>query len=265
MADAGMIDQVLMNLCVNARDAMPQGGRLIIGTRRIVLDEESVRTKPEIHPGVFVCLSVTDSGHGMDDETLKHIFEPFFTTKETGKGTGLGLATVHGIITQHHGGISVETAVGKGTTFQVYLPALQEPLSGQAVSRESSVRGGTETILLVEDDQALRRFTALSLRKLGYAVLEAANGGEALRVWAQHQPRIDLLFTDMVMPGGVSGIDLAERMLENKGSLKVIVTSGYSSEKSKSDLLTAKGITFVAKPFDAVGLASAVRSCLDRR
>ena len=255
MADAGMMDQVLMNLCVNARDAMPQGGQLTLSTRRIVIEAESEKTKPESRSGIFICLSVTDTGCGMDDKTLKHIFEPFFTTKAVGKGTGLGLATVYGIVNQHHGWVVVESAPGKGTTFRIYLPALPEALVAQASSDNVQIRGGDEMILLVEDDHALRHFTALCLRKLGYAVLEAANGTDALKIWEQRQSRIDLLFADMVMPAGLTGLDLAERFIKDKPALRVIVTSGYTAEKSNPEALAAKGITFVAKPYDAVRLA----------
>lgn len=264
MADAGMMDQVLMNLCVNARDAMPDGGLLTIGTRQVEIDAEAALKNPEAQAGVFICLSVTDTGCGMGEETLKHIFEPFFTTKEAGKGTGLGLATVYGIVRQHHGWIEVKSALGQGTTFHVYLPALAAVAGNQTAADQGEVRGGTETLLVVEDDHDLRRLVAAGLRKLGYAVLEAENGKDALQVWRQPHPPIALLFTDMVMPEGLTGIELAERLRKEKKALQVIVSSGYNPDKAKPDVLKGQGITFLAKPFEMLLLAKTVRSCLDQ-
>lgn len=264
VADAGMVDQVLLNLCVNARDAMPEGGQLAVGTRRVQFDDAQARANPAARPGLFACLSVTDSGCGMSEDTQMRIFEPFYTTKEVGKGTGLGLATVQSIVDQHRGWVEVESTVGKGTTFRVYLPAMPERAGEQANAGRPQVRGGDETILLVEDDPGLRRLATLGLRKLGYAVLEATNGQEALRLWQEHRPRIDLLFTDMVMPGGISGLDLAQRLVQEKPAVKILVTSGYSAERAKPDVLSEKGMSYLAKPYDVIGMARAVRSSLDQ-
>jgi PAS domain S-box-containing protein len=263
-ADPGMLEQVLMNLCVNARDAMPRGGSLSIATSRVVFDGEPSAEDPEGRTGSFICLSVTDSGCGMDDETKAHIFEPFFTTKGVGRGTGLGLATVYGIVNEHRGWVQVESAVGRGAVFRVYLPARPEctdPLQNPTLA---SVRGGTETILLVEDDVSLRRLATGRLRSLGYTVFEAGNGGEALTTWGELRGRVDLLLTDMVMPGGMTGLDLAERLVQQSPGLRIILVSGYNREKITTEMLAATGITFVAKPYDAVVLAGTVRACLDR-
>ena len=264
-ADAGMMEQVVMNLCVNARDAMPKGGKLTLGLRRVEFDAISLPAPPEATPGWFICLSVTDTGRGMKEATLKRIFEPFFTTKEPGKGTGLGLATVHGIVKQHQGWIEVESTVGAGSAFRVYLPAWTEP---PRVALESAtaerVRGGTETILLVEDELSVRRVAALCLRKLGYAVVEAANAAEALQRWEEHPLPIDLLLTDMIMPGGVTGLDLAAQLRERKASLRIILSSGYTQQGTTPGLLTEQGLAFLAKPYENNLLARTVRDCLDQ-
>ena len=264
MADAGMMDQVLMNLCVNARDAMPRGGQITLGARRVEIDAEQAGKTPGARPGPFVCLTVADSGCGMDEDTCSHIFEPFFTTKEVGKGTGLGLATVYGIVKQHEGWIHVSSALGRGTTFEIYLPALrQAPQPATSDIDRPPVRGGSETLLLVEDNPTLRRLEAVGLRRFGYVVWEASNAKETLQLWREHQDRIALLLTDAVLPGALTGVDLAERLLQQKQTLKVIVTSGYGSERSGPEKLAALGITYLAKPFEIEALAATVRSCLD--
>jgi PAS domain S-box-containing protein len=265
-ADTGMMEQVLMNLCINARDAMPNGGRLDIATRRAIIETPGGVRNPNARPGVFACLSVTDYGCGMDEATLKRIFEPFFTTKEEGKGTGLGLATVFGIVKQHQGWIHVESAPGKGSIFSIYMPIIESVRSAQSVVREDSaeIQGGSETVLVVEDDHAVRRTIVLGLRKLGYAVLEAADANHAIRIWGEFRDKIDLLLTDLVMPGGLSGIDLANRLRAEKRSLRIIISSGYAAIMSNPDLLASQGVVALAKPYDAAVLARAVRSCLDQ-
>jgi len=263
-ADAGMIQQVVMNLCINARDAMPNGGRLSLATSEVEIGAPSEESHPDARPGHFVCLSVTDIGCGMDEAVLRKIFEPFFTTKEVGKGTGLGLAIVYGIVKQHQGWIEVESKPGHGSSFRVYLPATN-PLSSLGInSHEENIRGGSETILLVEDELFLRQLTASCLRKLGYTVLEAGNGAEALAVWQEHHQRIALLLTDMKMPGQMTGLDLALRFKNEKGSLKVISASGYSAELEDSPLTAGQEITFLPKPFTPAALAKIVRLCLDK-
>ncbi len=211
-ADPGMLDQVAMNLAVNARDAMPGGGRLVIGTSETAVDEALARQHPGAAPGRYVCLRVTDTGCGIPAAVLPKIFEPFFTTKEPGKGTGLGLATVFGIVQQHRGWLTVDSAPGQGTTFKVFLPALAAAPAPATVETRPNSRGGTETILLAEDDPAVRTATAAILKHHGYRVLEAASGPEALKLWDEQGGAIALLFTDLVMPGGLSGRQLAQQL-----------------------------------------------------
>ena len=264
-ADPGMIDQVVMNLCINARDAMPYGGELSIETRLVELNAEALEGDTEMRPGFFVCLSVKDSGCGMDAKTLKHIFEPFFTTKRVGKGTGLGLATVYGIIKQHHGRITVESAPGAGTTFSVYLPAIKEPETIGNIETTLEVQGGAEGILLVEDENVLRKKIAQSLRILGYRVWETESGPKALEIWNSCHDSVSLLITDMVMPGGMTGLQLAEQLLRTKPTLRVLVSSGYSAELvNKGESASARdGIAYLPKPYTAEELAVAVRKQLD--
>ena len=263
-ADAGMMEQVVMNLCINARDAMPKGGRLKIATATVDLDPQSTQPYADARPGNFVCLTVSDTGCGMDASVLGRIFEPFFTTKEVGKGTGLGLATVYGIVKQHEGWVEVDSTVGEGSSFRVYLPAGSKP-AGQIESPGGAeeMTGGSETILLVEDELPLRRTAALCLRKLGYAVLEAGDGVEALKVWEQHRERIALLLTDMVMPEKLTGLDLAELLTKEKGSLKVIVSSGYSADLAEPHRTAGSDVAFLPKPYKTAALAKAVRRSLD--
>jgi PAS domain S-box-containing protein len=263
-ADAGMLEQVVMNLCINARDAMPKGGRLTVGTTLVRRDAASLKPNPDARPGQFVCLRVTDTGCGMDETVLKRIFEPFFTTKGVGQGTGLGLATVYGIVKQHNGWIEVESAVGKGSSFQAYFPAVAPANKNPGAERAEEAPGGTETILLVEDDHALRRTATLCLRKLGYAVLAAANGAEAMQLWEQHKQKIELLLTDMVMPEAMTGLDLAERLKKQNAALRIILTSGYSADLSRPHSL-GNEVCFLAKPYRPARLAMLVRQCLDNR
>jgi PAS domain S-box-containing protein len=263
-ADAGMIEQVLLNLAVNARDAMPKGGTLTIRLSALAADEHRILSEPQTRPGTFVCLSVSDSGCGMDEATRKHIFEPFFTTKEVGRGTGLGLATVHGIVAQHKGWIEVESELGRGSTFRVYFPAAPRSRENLAPrSRFEAVRG-KETILLVEDESSLRRVVAQALGVLGYSVLQAVNGQEAMDVWQKHGHAIDLLFSDMVMPEGMTGLDLAQRLRKERPSLKVIISSGYNVEITQPGRLAAEGIFYLQKPFQVEVMAKAVRDCLEK-
>jgi two-component system NtrC family sensor kinase len=264
-ADSGMMEQVVMNLCINARDAMPNGGGLRIATTMVETQTQAAKLNPEARPGSFVCLSVTDTGCGMDETVLKRIFEPFFTTKEVGKGTGLGLATVYGIVKQHEGWVEVESKVGQGSSFRVYLPAGATPLNEPPTpSGAEEKTGGSETILLVEDEAALRRLVAVRLRKLGYLILEAGNGLEALKVWEEHHQRIALLFTDTLLPGNLTGLDLAMRFRREKSSLKVISSSGYSADLTRSALVADQEITFLPKPYRVAALAKIVRRCLDK-
>jgi PAS domain S-box-containing protein len=263
-ADPGMMDQVLLNLSVNSRDAMPNGGQLTIETSAIDLDENSAAQNPSAQPGSFVCLTVTDTGCGIPHETLPRIFEPFFTTKDVGKGTGLGLATVFGIVQQHGGWINVSSKVGRGTVFRIYLPRLNTPPRKEvAPSSMSALPGGNETILLAEDEPALRALVRSVLTRLGYRVIEAPTGVRALELWEQNRDDIRLLLTDMVMPDGLSGRGLAERLLAINPALKVIFTSGYNPELAGKKFGLRDGVDFLAKPFAAPKLAETVRAQLD--
>jgi len=263
-ADTGMIEQIIMNLSVNARDAMPKGGRLRILTALVTIDETYVQLHPEAHPGQFVRLSVTDNGTGMSKETLSRIFEPFFTTKEVGKGTGLGLATVYGIVKQHNGWIDVESELGAGSTFVIHLPASSKSfdIAVERTPQRPPVKGGHETILLVEDEPVLRELARVILRDYQYEVLEAGTGAEAIKIWEQHQGKIDLLLTDMVMPEGMTGRELAEKLRSRKPELKVIYTSGYSADVMGSEI-GLRDAMFLQKPYPPPLLAKTVRECLD--
>jgi CheY-like chemotaxis protein len=263
-ADAVMLEQVLMNLSVNARDAMPKGGRLTIEIETVLVDEEQAKGNLNARAGQFVCLSVTDTGCGMGDATLKRIFEPFFTTKAIGKGTGLGLATVHGIVTQHKGWVDVKSELGKGTTFKVFLPSSTKVINESTQAEKTAATRGYETILLVEDEAKLRQLVAKGLRVLGYRVFEADNGQTAMKLWQEHSHRIDLLFSDMIMPEGITGLDLAEKMKEEKPSLKVIISSGYNMEMAGQGSPTAGGIVYFQKPYEFEVLSQTIRDCLDR-
>jgi signal transduction histidine kinase/ActR/RegA family two-component response regulator/HAMP domain-containing protein len=264
-ADSGMLEQVVMNLAVNARDAMPKGGTLTISVGPVQIDEEYVQGHPEAREGAFVCLRVTDTGTGIDSATMSRIFEPFFTTKEIGKGTGLGLATVYGIVKQHEGWIEVSSEVGKGSRFSVFLPATEQTTA--AVKRDTDptafVRGGSETILVVEDEDVLRDMAHTILEESGYRILDAANGKEAIGVWEKHRDEISLLLTDMVMPEGVSGVDLAERVLADNPNLKVIFTSGYTMDEISTGFLRKTNGQFLQKPYTRITLVRAVRQALD--
>jgi CheY-like chemotaxis protein len=263
-ADAGMMDQVLLNLAVNSRDAMPNGGQLIIETSAVDFDESVGALSAQARPGSFVCLSVSDSGCGIPAENLPRIFEPFFTTKDIGKGTGLGLATVFGIVQQHQGWVNVYSEAGHGTTFRVYIPRLARVVIEEPEEPAStSMRGGSETILLAEDDAILRTSVNRTLSKLGYRVIEAADGAGALEVWRHHRDEIHLLITDMMMPGGMSGKALGETLLKEKPELNVIYVSGHSADVAGSEVSLEPDVNFLTKPFQARKLAQTVRRMLD--
>jgi signal transduction histidine kinase/ActR/RegA family two-component response regulator len=265
-ADRGMIEQVIMNLAVNSRDAMPKGGTLTISTSPVELNDAYVQTHPEARLGAFVCLRVSDTGFGMDSATMARIFEPFFTTKAVGKGTGLGLATVYGIVKQHDGWLEVISEPGHGTTFNVFFPASSEPVEASTaeVVVAAAVQGGNETILVVEDEPVLRDMAHLILEDCGYQVLEAGTGAEALQVWERHPGRIDLVVTDVVMPGGMSGRELAVKLMARKPQLKIVFTSGYNVDETNTDFFRRGGAMFLQKPYTRPHLAKAVRDCLDK-
>ncbi|HZI34087.1 MAG TPA: PAS domain S-box protein, partial [Candidatus Binatia bacterium] len=263
-ADAGMLDQILINLSVNCRDAMPRGGRLIMETSAEHFDELTASQFSEARPGSFACLTVSDTGAGISPEILPLIFDPFFTTKEAGKGTGLGLATVFSIVQQHQGWIDVYSKVGHGTTFRIFFPRLPggtvEKLSAVPMT---SLPRGDETILLVEDEPSLRALVQDILVQLGYRVLDAASSSVALELWKQHADKIHLLLTDLVLPDGMNGRELAEQMLKAKPALRLLYVSGYSAEVAGRDFPLQEGVNFLAKPFHAHKLAQTVRTRLD--
>jgi signal transduction histidine kinase/CheY-like chemotaxis protein len=264
-ADAGMMEQVLLNLAINARDAMPHGGNLIISTTDECIGLEYVQLNPQATVGDFVCLTVADSGDGIAAENLARIFEPFFTTKPAGQGTGLGLATVYGIIRQHDGWITVQSEVGKGTVFRIYLPAAKER-QVQKVERlkRPRVRGGSETILLIEDEAQLRALDRSILDGYGYEVVEADCAGTAMDRWREFQNRISLVLTDIVIPGGATGPDLAKKFHAEKPTIRIIFSSGYSADVVEKDFELRDGVNFLQKPYSPHKLAWAVREVLEK-
>lgn len=266
-ADVGQIEQVIMNLAVNAQDAMPDGGTMTIETGEALVEEEAYAggvQDEEPAPGRYVTLSLSDTGVGMDEETMEHIFEPFFTTKAKGEGTGLGLATVHGIVKQHGGGIRVESEPGRGTTFKIYLPRSEEALGeSETEAAYKASAGGEETILVVEDDDKVRKLTRKILQSQGYNVIEAGGGREALETAASHHGPIDLLLADVVMPG-MNGKEVYETLAEDRPGLRVLYMSGYTDDVIPHRQVLEKGVSFIHKPFGVEQLASKVRQVLDR-
>ena len=264
-ADPGMMEQVLMNLAVNARDAMPGGGRLTVDLHEVLFAERDATAHPRSTPGHFVCLQVSDTGCGIAEADVARIFEPFFTTKEVGKGTGLGLAIVFGVVEQHHGWIEVDTAIGRGATFRVYLPALAGATAAAATAPAET--GGTtvghETILVVEDDDAVRALTTLALERQGYHVVAAASGAAALAAWETLTTLPDMLLTDLVMPGPVSGRDLAQRLVARRPQLKVVCASGYCPETAIGEAPLDPAWSFLQKPYPMGELMRVVRRRLD--
>jgi signal transduction histidine kinase/DNA-binding NarL/FixJ family response regulator len=263
--DGGMIEQTVMNLAVNARDAMPKGGTLSIQISKVAVTPNYVLSHPDARAGEFVCLRVSDTGEGMSEDTRSRIFEPFFTTKEVGKGTGLGLATVFGIVRQHEGWIEVDSQLGHGSTFTIYLPAsdvISHPRE-QTDDPPHELRTGAGNILLVEDESALREMAALILQECGYSVVKAANGREAIEQWKRHGEEIDLVVTDMVMPEGLTGAQLADQLISERPNLKMLLTSGYSPEDVGAELQRHPNTRFLEKPYTRLTLAHAVRELLD--
>ena len=266
LADIGMLEQVVLNLVVNARDAMPQGGHLLLGTEAVVFSQAHDPAHPQARPEEFACLTVSDTGTGIAQEHLSRIFDPFFTTKAPGKGTGLGLATVYGIVQQHQGWVEVSSQLGTGSTFKVFLPSLQGVAKPVArASQEPAPQGGSETILVVEDDAAVRSLTRRILDGSGYRVREAASGQQALELWAREGAQVDLLLTDMIMPEGVSGPELARQLRSSRPDLKIIFMSGYSGDTVAKDasFLQENNCRFLQKPCSARALLHAVRQHLD--
>jgi PAS domain S-box-containing protein len=262
-ADASMIDQIAMNLAVNARDAMPNGGKVSISTSLQMVRRGPTPMDPQQRHGNFICLTFSDTGLGMDTQVLTRIFEPFFTTKPVGKGTGLGLSTVFGIVRAHQGWLTVESEPGKGTTFRLYFPPGKHAAEKSENLTDAPLRRGMETVLVAEDEDALREMVVTVLRIQGYTVLEASSGVQALELWEGANRPIDLLLTDMVMPGGIMGRELAEKLQAQSPALKVIYTSGYSPGMAGTDASLLKNRNFLPKPYSINKLAQFVRECLD--
>jgi CheY-like chemotaxis protein len=264
-ADPGQIEQVIMNLVVNARDAMPKGGRILIETSNVELDETYAQDHATVRPGRYVMLAVTDTGIGMAADTVAHIFEPFYTTKESGRGTGLGLSTVYGIVKQSGGYIWVYSEPGKGTSFKVYLPRVDDRVEAASTVEApgAPARNGNETILLVEDEPAVRELTRMVLAGRGYSILEALNPQDAERLAGSHRGEIHLLLTDVVMPG-ISGRELAKRLTARHPHLRVLYMSGYTYNVIAEDGTLEEGISFLQKPFTPQALTQKVRETLDR-
>jgi signal transduction histidine kinase/CheY-like chemotaxis protein len=261
--DPGQMEQILMNLAVNARDAMPQGGRITLETRSVTLDEHYVQSHPDARPGQYAMLAVSDTGCGMDDATKARIFEPFFTTKGPGKGTGLGLATVYGIVQQSGGCIEVSSELGRGTTFKIYLPQVREPVS--AVKSMCGIRmmpRGSEIVLLVEDEDGVRSLARHVLRSCGYAVLEADDGQRAVQLVEDHRGPIDLVVCDVVMPY-LGGRQLVERLSALRPALKVLFVSGYTDDAVVRHGVLTSDYAFLQKPFTPTALAQKVREVLE--
>jgi len=262
--DPGQFQQILMNLVVNARDAMPGGGKIVIETANVDLDEGYCALHPYVKPGRFVMLAVSDTGKGMSKEVKAHLFEPFFTTKERGRGTGLGLATTYGVVKQAGGSIEVYSEVGIGTTFKIYLPRVEEEAS-QLVKddRPQDMRGGSETVLHVEDEDIVRNLCVQILERLGYKVLQAQNGTEAIALAQGYGDRIDLLLTDVVMPG-MNGAELARQLVLHHPEMKVLFTSGYTDNAITHHGVLDEGVSFIEKPYTPSALARKVRGVLDK-
>ncbi|MCL5883964.1 MAG: ATP-binding protein, partial [Deltaproteobacteria bacterium] len=263
-ADRGQVEQVLMNLCLNARDAMPEGGQLVIEAGVTLLEEEHLKQYPYMKAGRYAVLSVSDTGIGMDEETRERIFEPFFTTKGPDKGTGLGLAMVYGIVKQHNGFIHLYSEPGKGTTFRVYFPEVDAPADAKVIASRGVARGGSETILLAEDDESVRYLMEQTLISYGYRVLIACDGEEAVEIFRREGKEIAMAVLDVVMPkkGGKQAYD---EMIKTFPGLKVLFLSGYSANAIHDDFVLHPGIPFLQKPFDLPSLARKVREVLDRK
>jgi two-component system, cell cycle sensor histidine kinase and response regulator CckA len=263
-ADSVQIDQVIMNLCINARDAMPNGGRLTIHTSNVEVGEDICRLSSNARPGQYVLLTVSDTGIGMDATTLEHIFEPFFTTKELGRGTGLGLSTVYGVVKQHDGVITVDSEPGRGTTFRVYLPALSGAPEPREIERNERGRAGTETVLLAEDHHGLREAAQEMLEVLGYKVLLAVDGTTAVQCFQANFDNIDIAVLDVVMPG-LSGPEAYTQMAAMRPDLGVVFTTGHTSEVGILSSMMERGASVLQKPYDSASLSRRIRTVLDSK
>ncbi len=263
-ADKSKLEQVLTNLCLNAKEAMKNGGVLKLLLHEQKVNAQQMSAHSHCREGNYICLSIIDNGCGMDEKKLERLFEPFFSTKNVCHGTGLGLASVYGIVQQQGGWIEVESAIGKGSTFRIYLPAVAHITEGQSAVDSQPLVFGSGTILLVEDNNNLRRTTRNLLEKLGYEVLEVEDAQHALNIWQEYHEKIDLLYTDMVMPGNINGLQLAQQLVASKPSLKVIVTSGYSLEINELSDVLKSSVHFLSKPCLLSALTSKIHECLSK-
>ena len=263
LVDPTQIEQVLMNLCLNARDAMPEGGQLIIETQNVEIEEEYCRTHPYAKQGSYVLLAVSDTGIGMDAATTERVFEPFFTTKEVGKGTGLGLATVYGVVKQHGGFIHLYSELGKGTTFRIYIPAGSGAAEPRELKSNEQTPKGTEIILLAEDNEGLREAAQEMLQRLGYRPILASNGTDAIELFKRNLGHIDLVILDVVMPG-LSGPAVYSQMAAIQPDLRVVFATGYTAETASLNSTLEKGVPILQKPYSMKNLGQIVRSTLDR-
>jgi two-component system cell cycle sensor histidine kinase/response regulator CckA len=261
--DPSQVDQILANLATNARDAMPDGGRLSVDTSNVSIDGHLSHRHPDMRPGDYVRLAVSDTGAGMSDETRERAFEPFYTTKGEGKGTGLGLSTVYGVVRQNDGFADIESVLGSGTTVTLYLPrSSQEAIAARAPASAPAANACRETILLVEDQPQLRAVTSEVLQDLGYTILDAGTPADALALCAAHASEIHLLFTDVVMPG-MNGKELADRVLRLRPGIRTLFTSGYTADTIGPRGVLQPGVHFLEKPFSMDAVARKVREVLD--
>ncbi|MCK4513329.1 response regulator, partial [bacterium] len=263
-ADPSLLEQVMLNLVVNARDAMSPGGVVTIETRNVVIDQEMASTSPNAREGEFVCLSVRDTGAGMNKATLDHIFEPFFTTKEKGRGTGLGLSVVYGNVKQHKGWIEVDSEPGEGAVFRVYLPIAEceSETQEEHAPIKQDLSGHSERILIVEDEDVVRDFACKVLRDRGYNVFDVGSAEEGLELYKQESGKFDAVFSDVVLPGK-SGVQLVEELLSLDPELRILLSSGYTDEKSQWTTINDKGLRFLQKPYSLVDLLGTIREVLD--
>jgi two-component system cell cycle sensor histidine kinase/response regulator CckA len=264
-ADLSMIEQIILNLANNARDAMKGHGQFRLSVETVNLEGTETPRNPEARKGRFVCVILADTGPGMSQEGLDHLFEPFYTTKDVGDGTGMGLASVYGMVKQHHGWIEVDSVVGKGTQFNIFLPVpIGVPAPSVSPVPEVSLPPGQKTILVVEDEPDVRQMVAEVLNEEGYRILQAANGVEALEVWRLHQDQIEFLLTDVVMPRGITGVELAQRLKAEQPRLKVLYSTGYGAMESLQHMNLREGINFLIKPYLPAQMLETVAACLEK-
>jgi CheY-like chemotaxis protein len=261
-ADPGQMEQILLNLAVNAQHAMPEGGRLTVETTNVILDEEYCRTQVDSEPGKYVLLTVSDTGQGMEKEVVDRIFEPFFTTKKPGEGTGLGLAMVFGIVKNHKGNVTCDSQLGVGSVFKIYLPAVVTKIEPDVGETRQMPAFGTETILLVDDDAAIRKLGDQILKMSGYSVMSAADGREACALYRAHRKEIALVLLDLIMPE-MGGKQCLEELLAGDPDVKVIIASGYAIDGPTKEALEAGAKGFISKPYDTKELLTKIRNVLD--